>query len=82
MRIEVYKCDFCEKVLSSDKEKKEHIHVDLNQSQVGIAKCDKGYWNVTKKLPCKILQFCNLKCFFSWITKKFNGEKDGKKSNT
>lgn len=69
MKITVYKCDTCDKVLSADKEFKKHLSLENVGSISFVEKIGNGNYHGTKVLG-GFKQFCDTLCLASFINTK------------
>lgn len=70
MRITVYKCDECGKVLSDEKTFQKHLNLDQSRIQY-VTKVGKNIQAIsTQNLLTGIKQFCNALCLSNFINSK------------
>lgn len=68
MRVTIYKCDECKKVLSTGPEGIPHLSIDFNRQSGWVKK--ETMWNHLKKV-IGIRQFCNGNCLGKYFNKLY-----------
>lgn len=68
MKLTIYKCDNCSKILSDDKTSIDHLSINFGES--GLAYKHDGEW-VLHRIPSGIKQFCNTDCMGNWVGRNF-----------
>jgi len=68
MKITIYKCDECNKILSDDKEFSSHLSIDSGRIQLAHKGDTKHI--LTHNLLTGIKQFCNTVCLSNYIIKR------------
>jgi len=73
MKITLYKCDHCRKILSDDVIRLPHISINLSEKSGWVEPNKNGWYNFSTKIT-GIKQFCSGRC----LGKYFNERDDEK----
>jgi len=74
MKITVYKCDECGKVLSDEDKAIPHLSIAIGGPSGIASQGPAGRWGIYPTLPHGIIHFCDPACLATWFVRRLYGE--------